>query len=373
MITKLLLKSILTMAGKILSVAIYLLTILAAYAGHVNPEVWALPSVLTLTLPYVALLTVVLTIVWIIRKKIIFSALGIVTIIICLTSLRTIFPMHFPKEAKKGQVTFSLMSWNICRGEDFEHPDSTSRSRSVDYIINSGVDIVCLQEVYSKTVAGLKDVNKEQLERLYQVYPYRTDWTFECEMQVLSKYPVEKLAVNPSNRAGNERHSYVFDVDIKGHHLILTNVHLSSYHLNSEDREIVTQIHGVKSAEESVKDFKGSVFGKLKAGFKLRAADAEYIVDELDDNNGPLIVCGDFNDVPTSWAYRTLIKAGFKDAHEQTAFWPTFTYNAHRFYFHIDHILYRGALEPLNWKRGDIKTSDHYPQTATFAFTNQKR
>lgn len=44
------------------------------------------------------------------------------------------------------------------------------------------------------------------------------------------------------------------------------------------------------------------------------------------------------------------------------------TYNKHLFWFHIDQILYRGAIRPLSVKKGSLKSSDHYPLTAEFEF-----
>lgn len=75
---------------------------------------------------------------------------------------------------------------------------------------------------------------------------------------------------------------------------------------------------------------------------------------------------GDFNDVAGSYAYRTIRSCGLKDAYAQTAFGPTITYNASRFYFHIDQIFYRGNLRAVSIWRGKSRSSDHYPVSATF-------
>lgn len=83
---------------------------------------------------------------------------------------------------------------------------------------------------------------------------------------------------------------------------------------------------------------------------------------------GPMIICGDFNDVPESYAYRLLKGNDLKDAYVETGFGPMITYNAHAFWFHLDQIFYRGALRPLSVRKGKTKLSDHYPLFAEFEF-----
>lgn len=372
MITKFILFTALTMAGKILSTVVFLLTILASYAGYVNPAIWAFPSVLTLTLPYVASLTILLTAIWFFRKKIIFTALGAVTILICLPSLAQVFPMHFPKKAEKGEKTFSVMTWNVLHTQDQEHTDIAG-NRAIDYILSSGADIVCLQELLYLDGRDIPGYSSAMEAALKKAYPYTCTTSWTSDIKILSKYPVKLLSGRPEDQTGRKRRFFVFEFNIGGHRLYLANVHLMSYSLTSEDREIIEHIRGINSAKESTRKFKASVYSKLKAAFRLRAENAAALREEVSDLEGPLIICGDFNDVPTSWVYRTIRGDDFKDAHQQTAFWPTFTYNAHCFYFHIDQILYRGPLEALTWKRGDIRTSDHYPQIATFAFTDNRQ
>ena len=51
----------------------------------------------------------------------------------------------------------------------------------------------------------------------------------------------------------------------------------------------------------------------MKTGFIRRAVQADFIKDEINQSPFPVIVCGDFNDVPNSYAYET-ISEGLQDA-----------------------------------------------------------
>ena len=83
-----------------------------------------------------------------------------------------------------------------------------------------------------------------------------------------------------------------------------------------------------------------------------------------------MIVCGDFNDTPGSYSYRTVRGDDMRDAYLDCAFGPAITYHDNRFYFKIDHVLYRGNLRAVDIERGRIDASDHYPLLATFVLSN---
>lgn len=369
MITKAILKTVLGIAGRVISVAVFLLTILAAYGGRVNPNLWALPAILSLTLAYFGGATIILTIIWICCRKLFMAALGVVTILICMPSMSQVFPLSFSEKPTPGAETFTLMTWNVLHTEDQQYPDLPG-NRAMQYVINSGADIVCLQEMLSVDRKEIRHYTPELGDSLSKAYPYHAGINGASDVKVLSKYPVRLLSEGPEKYGERKRRFYIFEVNIKDHKLYIANVHLISYSLTSSDREILTDIHNVRSAKQSAGKFKATIMEKLKSAFRLRAENAQQLREEVADIKGPLIICGDFNDVPSSWAYDVIRGDDFNDAYAETGFGPTFTYNSHLFLFHIDQILYRGPLKALSVKKGNIKSSDHYPQIATFEFTD---
>ena len=80
-------------------------------------------------------------------------------------------------------------------------------------------------------------------------------------------------------------------------------------------------------------------------------------------------MAGDFNDVPGCYTLEYLADLGFHNVYSEIGCGPDITYNSDRFYFRIDHVLYRGALQPLSIRRGRIRSSDHYPLIVDFAIT----
>lgn len=127
------------------------------------------------------------------------------------------------------------------------------------------------------------------------------------------------------------------------------------------------EVVSVKDTEAGLKEMKGSIREKLKDGFSRRAERAAAIRELADRISGPLVVSGDFNDVPESYAYRTIRGNDLGDAYAETSFGPLITYNRHGFLFHLDQILYRDKfMKALKVEKGSLKSSDHYPLLSEF-------
>lgn len=317
-----------------------------------------------------AILTMLLTIFWACWKKIIFCSLGILTIIICLSPLSVAFPLGHSRTPEKGALTFKIMSWNVIHTNDLRNPDYPG-NRAVEYMINSGADIIGLAEVrdfktdFTRLSKGLQD-------SLNRTYPYR-DGVIDTDVKILSKYPVERLYSTYMGRIKGPWKFDFFKIFLPDNHeLVVGMIHLFSYGLSENERKVVTDIKSMKSAKSSIKELEGPIRNKLGNGFKQRADDATLLREVIDDISPdiPLIICGDFNDVPASWAYNMVKGDDLRDAYAETNFGPAITYNLHAFYFHIDQMLYRGPIEALDLRVGKINTSDHYPLIADFEFTN---
>lgn len=354
------------LAMRILSIVVWLLTALAAYGGKFNPEYLTIPAVLCLALPYLVILSVLLIIFWAVTRRIIFAIIGVVVIILCIEPISQAIPLNSSKKPEEGQQTFKIISWNVLHTDDIRKPDSPT-NRAVEYMVNSGADIICLAEMNNFSPQELKKASPALIDSLMRLYPYRAGLS-STDIKILSKYPVERSGVSDISEYGRQRFD-LFKVNLPGHILNVGMVHLYSYDLSEEERQVVTEMKTVNGAKSSVKELKGSIFAKLRNAFRRRAENARELRKAIDEVKGPLIICGDFNDVPGSWAYNIVRGSDMRDAYIETNFGPAHTYNLHMFYFHIDQMLYRGSLEALSLKVGKINTSDHYPLIGEFAFT----
>lgn len=360
------------MVLRVASIILYLLTIAAAFGGLCNPEYSTLPSVLVLALPYLAIATLIVGLIWICTGGIITGALAAITLYACWGTLKDVTPMSKGRDAYDSTQTFKLITFNCLHFADTTKSHLPG-NRAIKFLAESDADIICLQEMINFEDAGeIHHWSRGLIDSLYAAYPYRAGSTSN-DLKVLSKYPVETKSVARNDATEEEywrhrRRWAMFEVDINGFKLPLVDFHLDSYNLSDEEREVVSEIKGVSTAKKSYSEFRHEIFPKLGVAFRSRSESVKDLVAATEGIT-PLIACGDFNDVPGSWSYRQMRNAGFSDAYSETNFGPTNTFNQFMLLFHIDQIFYRGAnIRALKVKRLKLNTSDHYPLEATFEY-----
>ncbi|MBD5329780.1 MAG: hypothetical protein HDS03_07875 [Bacteroides sp.] len=352
---------------RIASFVLYALTLLAAFGGHINPAYITFPVFFVTAMPYFVIATMIVILLWVLCGRWITAGIGVFTLFLAWSPITTAIPFHSSKKATPGSVTFKVMTYNILHGDDQEKGNDAPGNRSFEYVINSGADIVCLQEVNTLHDPGEIHNLASFKDTLYKVYPYTAGPLFS-DQKVLSKYPIRMLNHEAFFGSGDNRWMSAYKVTIKGRELTLINMHLISMSLSDKERDIVKDI-AKGNGKEAMGELKGSIMNKFHNKTVFRADRAAAIRRAIDNVHGPLIICGDFNDVPESWCYRLLRGDDLRDAYVETSFGPLVTYNRHAFWFHLDQIFFRGPIEALNVKKGRIRSSDHYPLIAEFEFT----
>lgn len=345
-----------------------LLTIIGGYARVIPPRIWALPQLICLALPVFSVLTLITGIVWLICRKYVMAELCGAALVVIIPALLEIFPVSIPSKPKEGAPTVSILTYNVHNCIDID-PAQHGASRTLDYVINSDADIVCLQELYSLEVAlRFYGATIQQIKTITDIYPYTVEPSNgNVDVCIRSKYPLVKVA-DKSDPALQYFMYEAVKVEKPGHPFTVVNVHLTSYGLSEGESSVFAGNDGLDDVKHSADMFAHSIYVKLVHAFENRAKAAAILADFIDSLEGDVILCGDFNDVPASYAYHTIRRVGFRDAFCDASFGPTFTFNAHHLYFHIDQILYKGNIRPYRIHRGDLRASDHFPLTACFEF-----
>ena len=237
-------------------------------------------------------------------------------------------------------------------------------NRTITEILKYDADFVCMQEA-PKIDQFKHRIGEEQLNLLEKRYPYMGD--SNAAMCFLSKHPVNTIRTHKDKKYFA---FCVYETQVFGQQAYIFNIHLESIGLTASDKELYMDLTSVNK-EKTLRGVRSRLMTKLSNAFKNRAGQAEMIrgiIDSLQTVNkeARIFVCGDFNDTPYSYSYLT-IKKGFNDAYADAGIGPTFTYNANRLYFHIDHILYEDDdIEAVSTRRGNSRSSDHYPLVSTF-------
>lgn len=349
---------ILRMIAGIVSIILYIVTAISCYGGIIPPEVTPLGSVLVIGMPVLLTVSAIVTLAWFCFGHWMTGSLGVVMFLACAGPIKMWFPLGSKEDPAPGNPTFTIMTWNILHGEDLGEP-SNKGSRTMEAILEYDPDIVCMQEMTGFEKKDLRHFSQASVDSILARYPYRLGIGTTYDICILSKYPLRHIYFGSVN-------SFILaeycTVKIGGREIALANIHLPSFALDENEKTIFSP-HGDKEQKE---DLSKRIFHKLQHAFPIRAQAAEKVVHGFERLAMPVVVVGDFNDVPASWTYRMFLKAGFKDAYCATNFFPTYTIYPHAFYFHLDQVMYRGNLRPLSVDRLNIRTSDHLPQLATF-------
>lgn len=343
------------LAGKILAYPLFavnmlisVLQIISAYCSLLPPVgSWPLLSLSGLAFPILFLANLAFLIFWLMSWKKA-ALLPAATILITLVPSIHYFPIHPHLSGEKNQASLTIASYNT---EGFGLGKSKERNGNnpvLQHICSKGASIICLQEASYEIITAIADDSE-----IGKAYPYRF-YDRPSGQACLSAYPIiDSYIINyPSTSKGNKCQylKIVADNDT----ISVYNCHMQSNALLQKDFE--------GSLEDDGFDNSMKVLKKLLKATTLRAAQADTIAYmAAKDKAGTVIVCGDFNDTPLSYAHRRFDRF-MTDCFAKAGNGPGFTYHEHRLFYRIDHIFCTANLVPIRCRVDrSCKLSDHYP------------
>lgn len=344
--------------ARLLAIIAAFVLLISAYGGRVDPTIWVMPSMATLALPIVTLVVLLLLAMLALCKQWRAAVIIVGALLLSWPTLRLISPFNLGhREAKEGKTPLKVLTMNVTQ---FNWNDGDHPSKNMRYILDEDADIVVIQEglVYF-SYEQLKTV-KPMLKELYKKYPYRKKHFFD--VGILSKYPFNEVESPVLAQDSLGYFIKAWDVDAPGGNIRVVNMHLSSLRFTRNDSQVIESMNTPSGRKKRIK----SVTKKLDVGFRSHARQARAVRQVLDETPGDVLVMGDMNDTPGSFAYRTVCGDDVRDAWADTGFGPIYTFHAHHLYVKIDHILYRGDMRVLSCRRDKKGESDHYPMVAVF-------
>ena len=350
-----------------LTIALALVMITSAWGGLVSPLHSRVIPLLTLAMPFIFILNIMALVVLLVFKNrnmclVIFAAL-----LISWPGLRTICPLNFSHDEAEAENTFRVMTFNVFNFGPYD-PSNTSPSESMRYILDQDADFVLLQEGSQERDYLRLSNTKMMRDELERKYPYHSDGN--RDLVILSKYPYDVTDEIGSDDRTHHYNIKAFDIKLpQGKQLRIINTHLHNTGISQDGREYyegLTKNRINQDAKAELRTIKHSLLDKLDQSFKIRASEARELRQLIDNGPANVILCGDFNDTPSSYSYRTIKGDDMSDSYVDCGLGLTYTFHKYRMFFKIDHIMYRGNLKAVSWQRDKMGDSDHYPQLVTF-------
>ncbi len=343
---------------RLLAVVLAFALLLSAYGGRVDPVAWTWPSMLTLALPVVSIAAIVMMALLAIFKQWRAAVVLLGALLLSWPTMRLISPFNIGHpESDPDKTQLKVLTMNVT---EFNWSDGDSPSKNMRYILDQDADIVVIQEglVYF-SFEQLKTV-KPMLKELYEKYPYRKKEFYD--VGIISKYPFTEVKSEALSRDTLNYFIKAWDVEAPGGDLRVVNMHLSSLRFTLNDSQVIESMNVPSDRKMRIR----SVAHKIGNGFISHSRQAKAVRQLLDETPGDVLVMGDMNDTPGSFAYRTVSGEDMRDAWADSGFGPIYTFHAHHLYVKIDHILYRGDMKVLSCHRDKAGESDHYPLVAVF-------
>ncbi|HWY12591.1 MAG TPA: endonuclease/exonuclease/phosphatase family protein, partial [Bacteroidia bacterium] len=198
---------------------------------------------------------------------------------------------------------------------------------------------------------------------------YHTEYTTTREKQdyfgiaTFSKYPIINKGKIVFNTRSNNICIYT-DVLIEKDTVRVYNMHLQSISFTIKDYAFVDDLQDGDDAKDELENSK-NILRRLKRAFVKRAEQAEKVSVSIKNCRYKIILCGDFNDTPASYAYNS-ISNNLKDAFIEKGNGFGRTYVGKFPSFRIDYILHSKDIKCTKFSRSEETFTDHYPITAYF-------
>lgn len=343
----------------VLDAALLTLFLVGYLARYMHPRYAWWAEIVAVGLPYLSAGVVAAAALTALRRRWRLLALHAV----CLALIVVRFGLPLPlrgEEARPGDLR--VMTFNVPRWGGLAIADKTRRLEALTRAVRP--DLVALQEA-NTVFDGRRNLSKRSpsyVRSLVDSLHYRVlrpDGGRRTPQPVLGRLPLD----DPSQVAlqvGTDEENLTYVVRMgfrwKGRRAVLYNVHLHSF-------------GGKKPWEAEDPDplnmsFWGPYFRQYRRDYRVRAREVEKIRAMLEEETLPVVVVGDFNSTPHSWAYRQLA-AGMQDAfHRAGSGWGA-TYHARLPFARIDFVLASEEWEIVDAAVPDVRLSDHRPLLAT--------
>lgn len=350
----------------------FILLVISGGAAYVNPDYFWPIGLFGLAYPFLALLNIFFVFSWIIRKRF-FFLFSLIGLAVTYPQLKAQIAIPFLQDESETAPDIRVMSYNVRNFDLYNWTENnTARQSMMDSIKKYDPDILMLQEYYTDEK---KFKNKEYLESLgYKYHDFAVELTKNNTRQwgvaLFSKHPMtesgEFIRQQIPSPYGNFHNRSVYaDVKIGGQTIRFISVHLQSIHFGNEDYNTIKDIK-----EETTSQYKKviPIIKKLGKAFKQRGIQAAELRSFIEESPHPVILGGDFNDTPGSFAYQQINQI-LDDTFIQKGKGVGSTYNGIIPFLRIDFIFKDKSIECTNFHQIKNPNSDHFPIVADFALS----
>jgi len=346
--------------------------IMSYLSVFISPEDFVWFAYFGLAYPFLLILNVLFIIFWIIMKNrmffypLTFVLLGFPFIGQTIQiNPKTLFFQRNPQQTK-------VLSYNVRLFDRYNWIQEAGTDQDIiQFLKNESPDIICFQEYYSNP-NNPSSIDKaiEKATGLKYKFISTAEQNHEkinSGLAIYSRFPI--IGKDIFKYQDNKTIGMYVDLEINQDTIRVFTCHLASVHLGYKEYGFLDSL-GVATPEDKMKGA-GNIVKKLNQAFISRSREVHIISEEIKNSPHKVIVCGDFNDTPISYAYDKM-RGDLNDAFDQSGFGFGNSYVRGIWAFRIDNIFHDKKLKSDGFKTHKIRLSDHYPISCLFEIGKQE-
>lgn len=339
-----------------LNAGVILLTLFSYLSPYIHPDITWIFAFLGTGYTWLLLINILFVLFWLILKKWYF-VFSLICILIGWQHFTNFVGLNIA-DTVASKNTLTVMTYNVQGFYKLDAPTKKKKEKKqADFskLLTQKIvpDVICTQET------GWEDLITRNKEFAYSL---RKERVF-----IFSRYPmIEKGHVELD---GPVVGCVWADIQKEKKIIRVYSIHLSSSQVTTDADKLRKSLKDSGNLQDK-ETWQGvrSMMSKYSKAARRRAEQAEKIAKHIESSPYPVIVCGDFNETPLSYAYHH-ISQNLKDAYREKAFGLGTTFGGSIPGLRIDYTLVDSSLMIQSHKiLKEVVYSDHYPVVTKISY-----
>ncbi len=358
--------------GWILNLVVMAALVLAYLAPYLDPRVFWPAALAGLIFPVLIGMQLAFLLLWLVARRWIFVLLVSLSLLPALREVPHYVRWPLSHAAERSALSnketadstapaaFRVISWNV---RVFNKNSPKGRFEGRDSLLallsRQQPDVLCLQEFFS--VPGSAEQDHQRLIREQTGLTHFHMWEAlrdrngrQWGMAIFSRFPILESGEIDFPESGILNGCQFVDLESPSGRIRVFNTHLQSIHLSTESYGLDVAVSEMREAGT-----RRIALLKFRDAYQKRADQSTRLNEAISASPWPVLVCGDFNDPPQSFAYH-MISYGLHDAFAAAGRGLARSH-ATLPAVRIDYVLADPSFRVLNYSVIRSSITDHFP------------
>lgn len=347
----------------LLTLALALITMVAAFSGNFDPAHSRYMPVLGLVLPGLLVCNLLVAICWALAHRR-WAFVPLAALLFNYSYILAIFQFSFSRSIPEGHYSrnfadgfLKIATYNV--GNFGGEITGYSCKEIARYMKEQQVDVLSFQEFGDNRHFPMDSIRKVFAHWKYAIIPTQDSIRGVLPIAVFSRYPL----IRPQFISYPESANCSMQCDIlltRGDTLRLINNHLQTTSVSQNRRKWERGLANTSDTRREAEVVQSAI-STLNANFMKRAEQTDSICKLVKASPYPVLVCGDLNSLPSSYTYAELSNI-LKDGFRSCGRGYMYTYRYFKRLLRIDYVFHSPTIKGYRYYSPDLDLcSDHNP------------